>query len=219
MRLEDFVLSNNVLESTKELEMPQYLLEDTEVVGYPDLEMQNELYAYATERVLSAFLDPTHPVAVVDIGAGRGDFKAFLDKLKIGYQYFGYEINPIHRDIAKQKYNLILSDQEFSTCNMNFDGWGFCIGSLNQNYGLFDPTSPESKYSYFRTLLDTCLKCISKGVVFILLNEGTDLLIPFPIPEMVQILDDSYTNLAYTIDYSHFHGIYKLVIYNQRLIA
>jgi hypothetical protein len=139
-----------------------------------------------------------------------------------GFQYYGYELNGIHRTIAKQKYGIELINEEFSKTSMNFHGWGFCIGSLNDDYGLFPANSPDLKFGYFTKLLDTCIKKISEGVVFILLNETSpeqENLIPFPMPEMVEFLDSDYPDLAFQIDYSKFQGIYKLVIYNQRLQA
>lgn len=202
--------------------LPEYLLEDPQVVGYPDLEMQENLYAYALRGVLPLVQDPINPMAVVDIGAGRGDLRAFLDANYPGYQYYGYELNSIHRNIAKQKYGIELIVSDFSNIAYNFKGWGFCIGSLNDDYGLFQPDSPDSKYAYFGKLLDSCLRNISEGSVFILLNETSseqENLIPFPIAEMVEFLDSNYKDLAFSIDYSKFQGIYKLVIYNQRLQA
>jgi hypothetical protein len=219
------VISDEIDDALKNMTntiLPDYLLEDPQVVGYPDLEMQESLYSYALMGVLPLVQDPINPMSVVDIGAGRGDLRAFLDTNYPGFQYYGYELNSIHRNIAKQKYEIELINEEFSRSTMNFHGWGFCIGSLNDDYGLFIPNSPDSKFTYFGHLLDACIKKISEGVVFILLNETSpeqENLIPFPMPEMVEFLDSNYPDLAFQIDYSKFQGIYKLVIYNQRLQA
>lgn len=231
MRLEDLVPTKQV-KSLEKIEesvpenqlLPDYLLTDPEVVGYPDLEMQENIYEYALMGVLPLVLDPVSPIAVVDIGAGRGDLRAYLERRYngslVGLDYFGYELNFIHVTAAKQKYGIEILVSDFANIEYNFKGWGFCIGSLNDDYGLFPPDSPREKFEYFRKLLDSCLRNISDGTVFILLNETDENqpnLIPFPISEMVEFLDSEYTDVAYNLDYSRFQGIYKLIIYNQRL--
>jgi hypothetical protein len=242
MRLEDLVniTPNQLANSLKKVEesdialsvtrepLPDYLLTDPEVVGYPDLEMQENLYDYAVSNVLPLVLDLDNPIEVVDIGAGRGDLRAFLERryqwapvnFEKGLYYFGYELNGIHRNIARQKYGLELYKSDFVESRISFDGWGFCIGSLNDDYGLFPANSISDKFQYFKKLVDVCLNRLSQGVVFILLNETSEdqpNLIPFPIPEMMEFLDTEYPDLAFNLDYSKFQGIYKLTIYNQML--
>lgn len=214
---------NETLEAEK-TRIPEYLLTDTEVVGYPDLEMQENIYSYAIRTVLPAFLDTTDPIDVVDIGAGRGDLRGFLARKYAdneglsGINYYGYELNSIHRNIAMQKYGIFLSGKEFSEVRASFKGWGFCIGSLNDDYGLFD-LSEESKLFYFRKLLSNALDIISEGVVFILLNDNRSdsNLISFPVSSIVRLLEEHFPDIAYTVDQSSFHGIYRLVVYNEML--
>lgn len=217
-------LQNAANDEIEKKELPDYLLNDPQVVGYPDLEMQENLYEYALRGVLPLVHGSVNPMAVVDIGAGRGDLKAYLERYHSGFpvefEYFGYELNSIHKNIAKQKHGIELIVSDFANISYSFNGWGFCIGSLNDDYGLFQPDSPVSKFAYFGQLLDSCLRNISEGVVFILLNEtpeDQENLMPFPIPEMVEFLDVHYPNLAFSLDASRFQGIYKLVIYNQYL--
>lgn len=223
MRIEDLIQNNSGLkEKTPGFvtgsAVPDYLLNDPMVVGYPDLKMQEEIYEYAVQSVLPAVLDPFHPIGIVDIGAGRGDLKAFLGRRYngiSGFDYSGFELNSIHRNIAKVKYNIELYPNDFLSYNMNFYGWGFCIGSLNEDYGLFN-LDADSKQQYISRLINVGLQSFSEGMVFVLYNSNleSESIIPFPISLVLDIIPES---CAFDINYSRFPGIYRLVIYNEQI--
>ena len=220
MKLEDLITGGGmplVVEPHNEPEperLPAYILDDPEVVGFPDKQMQENLYEYATRGVLPLNLEDNNSLIVVDIGAGRGDFKRFLD-MRYPYQisYIGYEINSIHRQAAKQKYEIDLNATEYSKTNDVRNAWAFCIVSLHEDYGIYDS---NTKYEYFEQLCKVALTNNLLGVVFILFStdDGTNL-ISHPPQKILDIVLQFAPDVRYYLDATTFPGIYKLAIFNS----
>lgn len=221
MKLEDLIQSKPVTEEPKNVEpiadenLSPYLLEDAEVVGYPDKEMQRELYQYATTGVLPLVLDSSNPMSIVDIGCGRGDLRAYVrENYNAEFDYHGFDFNEIMQRAAKEKYNLEIQG-DFLENTESFSGWAFCIGSLNTVYGQFND---GNKYDYLLQVLQMSLEKVSEGIVFILLSEiENENMVDFPIPTLISAILDKYPSIPFSLDTTKYNGIYKLVVYNTRL--
>lgn len=193
-------------------EIPDYLLNDPEIVGYPDKEMQEEIYRWAAEDVIPIIGE----IAIVDIGAGRGDLDKFIGVHypELKYSYDGYESNPVLCAAATKLKNRVYNKTFASTYDELNDlgDWAFCIGSLNQAYDF-----EEHPLSRFERILQHSINWIKNGIVFILLSDSDDSeYIAFPINSIVHILKEKFPNIPYKIDCSKFNGIYKLTIFNSK---
>ena len=219
MNLEDLLGVESPKKESKEenvsVQNTDYIRYDPQIVGYPDTEMQEQIYAWAAEVLPIVGL-----IDVVDIGAGRGDFYKFLsvNKPNLNVMYDGFETNQILAKAGNENGVVNLHNRNF-VANVSgqdqtlsqWNGWAFCIGSLNVNYGW------EDKWEQFDLILNHSLKWVSQGVVFILNHYADDETYQcYPIEEMIPFLSETYPNIPYKLDYSKFDGIYNLTIYNNK---
>ena len=176
-------------------DLPDYLINDTEVVGYPDEEMQDEIYDW----VLNATDDRQ---SIKDYGCGRGDINGGNDF----YFYLGIDKNPIMIRAGKQKWpdvNIIHDDY------LNVDtvtDHTVCVGTLNVDHGY-------DKWEYFSKTLDKGLETSTKSVIFILARKmELEGFLDYPFDELFQHLPE---NLRFEIDYTKFEDIYRLIVYKD----
>lgn len=190
-------IDQQILSELDDFEIPEYLLNDPEAVGYPDIEMQNEIYKWVLQYV-PAFADKT----VKDLGCGRGDFgdNFFVDK------YTGIDRNRIMIAAGKQKYpslNLICDDYLNYTETTDYT---VCIGTLNTFIGI-------EKWEWFDKTLAYALDTSNIAVVFVLQSKTElDGYLDYPINE---ILTRIPSKLPFKLDYTKFEDIYVLVVYKQ----
>lgn len=185
--------------------IPEYLLNDSEIVGFPDEEMQEEIYKWVEEDL------PKHHFSIKDLGAGRCDFygrlrhrEGYHDE-RTGVDYFGIESNPNLCEVARQKYpGVKVINNKFQDVSIQTD-FTICIGTLNDDHG-------EDKWEYFNNTLTGCLSDTKTAVIFVLAAdfEGKYGYLDYPIHELVQRLDK---NLRWEIDYSLYEDIYKLTVH------
>lgn len=178
-------------ETQQSIVIPDYLIHDSEIVGYPDIDFQQQIYLWAISDILIAGR------SVLDVGAGRGDLFHFLGSVGT---YCGYDTNKILTEIGPTKYpdarfSLINEDYLKVTHPQKFD-ISVCIGTLN---------SDELKSS-FKEFFDKMYEDTKEVLVFILSTEY------FPFSDIfMNILTDE--NIPFKVDYSKFEGIYKLSVY------
>lgn len=188
--------------------LPDYLLNDPEIVGYPDEEFQLEIYDWAMSWAYNS--------KVADVGCGRGDFYGRLSdfSLKKPPEYIGFETNPLMVSAAKKKHVGINVYQEnfLDYAGENFDHI-FWIGTLNSDYGHFDLNTFAGRYDYFLKNVRHGLKYCNNSLIFILLNSAEDGFIAHPIPTITDFLLKE--NQPFEIDYSKFQDIYKLTIFKN----
>lgn len=185
--------------------IPAYLLNDPEIVGFPDEEMQEEIYKWVEKDL------PKHNFSIKDLGAGRCDFygrlrhrEGYHDE-RTGVDYFGIESNPNLCEVARQKYPTVnVINNKFQDVSIPTD-YTVCIGTLNDDHG-------EDKWEYFNNTLTGCLSDTKTAVIFVLAAdfEGKYGYLDYPIHELVQRLDK---NLRWEIDYSLYEDIYKLTVH------
>lgn len=185
--------------------IPDYLLNDPEIVGFPDEEMQEEIYKWVEEDL------PKHHFSIKDLGSGRSDFygrllyrEGYHDE-RTGVDYFGIESNPNLCEVSRQKYPKVnVINNRFQDVSIPTD-YTVCIGTLNDDHG-------EDKWEYFNNTLTGCLSDTKIAVIFVLAAdfEGKEGYLDYPIHELVQRLDK---NLRWKIDYSLYEDIYKLTVH------
>ena len=181
----------SLLEEPLEIEIPDYMLNDPEFVGYPDLEIQTAIYRWVANDIRSD---------VKDFGCGRGDFSKYFNQT----DYYGIDSNPIKIKVARKKYNsqFIESnwfDVKFPTSHTVF------IGSLNEHID-------DDKWSYFDNALKHALNVTTDSVIFVL-NTDDNGYTYYPIDELVKHIPAWN---PYTIDCSVFEGICKLVVFVKK---
>lgn len=179
------------------IEIPPYLIDDSEAVGYPTDEFQQEIYDWVLEYVPSFTIK-----TVKDFGCGRGDFgKHFFPNY-----YTGIDLNKIIISAGRTKYppfNLMCAD--YLKCSLQTD-YTVCIGTLNSFVGI-------EKWEWFEQTLKIALDTTNEAIVFILSkNTEVDGYLDYPISETISRIP---TELPFKIDYTKFEDIYALVVYKQ----
>lgn len=182
--------------------VPEYLLNDPQIVGYPDVEMQEYIYKWVSDCL------PFDSYTLKDLGAGRGDFYKHLDDVgKAKYvDYHGIESNPNLVNVGRTKYDGInLINNNYFDFDLTTD-YTILIGTLNEDNG-------EDKWERFKKTIEYCMKSTSTASILILASDmdGFDGFCDYPMDEVVKILG---SGIRFNIDYSEFKDIYKLTVHN-----
>ena len=184
---------------------PDYLLNDPEIVGYPDLDTQEEIYDWVENYL------PYSSYSIKDLGCGRGDFYAYLNRDRYDGErnklidYVGMDSNPNMVNIAKQKYpNIQVLHNDFLDISIDTD-YSVIIGTLNEDNG-------NDKWDNFNKTLIHCLSNTKKKIIFVLQanSYGFQGSVDYPIHELVERLDP---NLKFIIDNSKLEDIYVLIVH------
>lgn len=184
---------------------PEYLLNDPEIVGYPDEETQEEIYEWVNSKL------PKHHFSIKDLGCGRGDFFRVLMRHngysddRIGIDYFGIDNNPNLIRVGQQKYpelKLIYSD--FNDVSIQTD-YTICIGTLNDDHNL-------DKWEFFNKTLNHTLNNTKTAIIFVLQADcyGEPGHLDYPIHELIEKLP---SGTRFEIDNSKFEDIYCLTVH------
>jgi len=194
---------DRIISSSNNTIIPHYLLNDPEVVGYPDADMQREIY----EWVLSDL--PICDYSVKDLGAGRGDFYGYMNGLTMkalpSPRYIGFEIKESLVFAGKQKYDGIeLLHGDFLNSDLTTD-YTICIGTLNEDHGL-------DKWEYFNKILKHCTNTTNIAIIFVLASnmDGTDGFLDYPFNELFSQMPK---DIRFTVDYTKLEDIYKLTVH------
>jgi hypothetical protein len=182
-------------------ELPDYLLNDPEIVGYPDEEFQNEIYQWV-ESKLPRF---DRIISIKDLGAGRGDFYGYIEKGEIEFDYIGIDSNPNLIQVGQQKYpGIKLICNDFNDVSIQTD-YTICIGTLNDDHGL-------NKWEVFNKTLNHALNNTKTAILFVLQANcyGEQGHLDYPISEVVNELG---TFIRYEIDNSKIEDIYLLTVH------
>ncbi len=186
-----------------EMTIPDYLLNDPEIVGYPDIDMQFEIYAWASDGV------DLSKSNILDVGCGRADFGHFLVKKIDDINYIGVDKNvPLilagrekYSDINKRNMNLFdgdIYDFEFDEIDHSF-----VIGTLN-----------SMPFEDFDKMFNKLYSISKKSIIFIVNrdSESDTNLYGFPFSELFKRIP-RLNNLPFIIDHTRFDGIYKLIVF------
>ncbi len=178
--------------------LPTYLLSDPEIVGYPNLEFQEQIYDWVKGSL------PTQGYSVKDLGCGRGDFFGKLqDHLNV--DYIGIELNPNLCNVGKQKYPEInILNNDYFEVDIKTD-YTVCIGTLGDNLG-------QNKWENFNKTLNWAISNTKIAVIFILQRDcyQNPAYFDYPFKELFENIDP---NVKFVLDYSEMEDIYKLTVH------
>ena len=181
-------------------ELPGYLLNDPEIVGYPNLEFQELIYNWVGSKI------PVHQdVSIKDLGCGRGDFYGWLQDQGSNARYLGIDLNPNLCEVAKVKYpkiNIIADD--FLNCEIQSD-YTISIGTLNEDNG-------NDKWDNFNKTLNYAINTTKRSILFVLSRNSDNLegFNDFPFNELFNNLPQ---DVLFEIDYSKLEEIYLLTVH------
>lgn len=189
---------------------PEHLISSPEVVGYPTLEFQENIYRLSVQGVF----DPAIK-SVLDIGCGRGDFGSYLKKVvNPELDYTGIDMNPLHVDIGKYKFKDFLNFNLISGNILEYSGThDICvINSIFENN--YDNHTTD-KYEYFKEILIKALDISDLGVVIIALNDRypNEPYITHNMSEIVKILTE--LELKFSLENTELPNVYKVMIHKQ----
>jgi hypothetical protein len=191
------------IDSNTNFVIPDYLINDPEVVGYPDLEMQKGLYEWVLRDL------PVSGYSIKDIGAGRGDFYGYMNEQAIkaspSPRYTGFETKDSLVAAGRRKYeNIELVQSDFLDSDLVTD-YTICIGTLNESHG-------NDKWEYFNKTLKHCLDTTKVAIIFVLSADmgGFDGFLDYPLTEIISHIPKG---LRFNIDYTKFEDIYKLTVH------
>lgn len=184
------------------LTIPEYIKYDPEIVGYPDTDMQRDIYNWALEGLNLI------GKRVLDVGAGRGDLFPLLSFIN---DYIGFETKQFLCTAGQsnhghdRRFNLLCSDYLETELSEKVDV-AFVIGTLNSTHS---GDKWETFLKFFRKICNDC----NDSIIFIL-NRATEdeNFNDFPFDDLfANILSDTKT--PFKIDYSRFEDVYKLTVF------
>lgn len=188
--------------------LPLYLMNDAEIVGYPDEEMQHEIYDWVWRRIFdleytkfSQYLN----FSIKDLGCGRGDFYSKFKNSNYQIDYIGIDNNPNLIQVGQQKYpGIKLICNDFNDVSIATD-YTICIGTLNDDHGL-------NKWEVFNKTLIHALNNTKTAILFVLQGNcyGEQGHLDYPIHELIEKLP---AGTRYEIDNSKFEDIYLLTVH------
>lgn len=198
-------------------EYPDYLLNDSIVLGYAYDEIQYSVY-----RSAQYFTINTGYETVLDIGCGRGDFGNHLLQQFPNIQYTGIDLNPLLIEVGKKKYSelapdkFILLNQKFSSeypTDIKYD-WVYHITDLTLDYGVHSEvnTNQLKRYELLEWNIIKSLELCKIGCVFMLLNdkEHTEGYLNYSYSPITEIL--YRLNAKFAFDNSDLPNVTKLVV-------
>lgn len=211
---------NTITDIPDEIVISDYMVRDSNFVGYESIEQQEQIYRMSTYGILSPLLPGR---SVLDLGAGRGDLGSFISRvIDPRMQYNGVDVNKLMIDIGNQK------NSERDTFQLNqlnyFDlkgnsekypnlisDWVFNVTNLTIPYGYHN----GDKMEQFNDLLDISLEYSIIGAVFMLINTRSEFdgYYQYNTADIINILESR--NLKYAIDNTDLRDIFKLVIFKQ----
>jgi SAM-dependent methyltransferase len=198
------------VEASKELNeekvlLPEYMLNDPELVGFTDLESQLSFYKLATDGL--PLLD--EGLSVFDMGCGRGDFYDYLkNNVNPNIKYFGVDTKNQIIQVSKQKYGDEINTQVLNWFDADGEyDWVFNNMSTILNYG-YD----VDRYVYLKNTIDKGMSLSKFGMVLTLLsdNSGVDSYIDFRVSKVIELIEGRF---LFGVDQSTNSNIYKLVIF------
>ena len=165
--------------------LPDYLINDPEVVGYPDAEFQEMIYAKVVSELIGC-------EDVIDLGCGRGDLYPIVDAF--GIQYTGVDRLESMKKVAEQKYTGInfLCQEWYDPLYMTSDAV-VVAGSADD-------------LSSFADLLNISLGYAKKKVVMVLSED---------IVPIQNVVFKRPHDTPYKIDASFASGVYILTIWKN----
>jgi len=187
------------LEQLLKTNTPTYISDGPGLVGYPDQSMQDDIYNWA---ISAANFDGKR---VVDIGAGRGDIIKYLPASVV---YTGIETNKLMCEFGTQRHNANMINTDYVGLDIDFGSFdiALCIGTLNS-------IKSDNPWETFSNFFWKMYNEITDRMIIIVNNESADEFFnSYPFSELfINVLSNA--KIPFTIDYSRYEGIYRLVVF------
>jgi len=178
------------LDETPPMAIPPYLIDDPELVGYPDEDFQNLIYRNVAKYLLNCS-------SVKDFGCGRGDFSLMVPRMK----YIGIDKSPVMQKIAAVKY----PDMDFRCMD-----WSGTIETTDASVMIGSLMSEgEEQWNDLLNVIERMNRTTLKVCVLVLSDEV------YPIIETTVFLPDAVCRKPFTLDASFANGIYAFVWWNE----
>jgi SAM-dependent methyltransferase len=222
----DISESNQIIDTMSNLEsnsigsndqFPEYMITDSNVVGYESQQIQYTVYRAAEFATIVAGVE-----TVLDIGCGRGDFGDYLLSRHPNVKYTGLDLNDFMIQIGNDKYSKKYDDSKYNLqsgifndkfqLNEQYD-YVYHINNMSLDYGIWPNLYSETnRYEYLKMVISKSLELCSIGIIFMLHNDSTESegLVTFSLSPISKILYDM--NLKFAIDNTDLPDMYKLVI-------
>lgn len=205
---------------------PEYLRNDPQVVGYPDADFQDKIYAWVWDKIER--IDHNRSlrgddirinIRINDFGCGRGDFMEYIGSIHCTYH--GYELKNTLVRAGNERHGLsifngepweegqtVLHNENFLTAELPECDITLVIGTLNENTGV-------DKWQFFASTLNAALKCTKRAVIFVLAREmeGVEGYNDFPFRGLFDLFDKYPTDIRFEIDYAEIRDIYMLTVH------
>jgi hypothetical protein len=207
-------------ENSNQIGFPEYLINDSIVLGYAYEETQYTIYNSA-----KSFTIQTGYESVLDVGCGRGDFGNYLLQQFPNIRYTGIDLNSLLIEVGNTKYSN-LSVENFMLMNLQFNpqyptdvtyDWVYHITDLTLDYGTHDElnTNPLKRYEMLEWNIVKSLELCTVGCVFMLLNdkENSQGYLNYSYSPITEIL--YRLNAKFAFDNSDLPNVTKLVILKQ----
>ncbi len=138
-----------------------YLLNSPIPVGYDSIQQQRFIY----QNLISGF-DPINN-SLYEVGCGRGDLYKFIKDLYgvENFEYDGIDFNPVMSDLAKQKYDLDITNGMYETTPIPKFDWVVASGLFSNKTKQTD----DEQVSYILDMINRMYESANKAVAFNLL--------------------------------------------------
>lgn len=196
-------------------EITNYMLDESNFVGYESKEQQEHVYRLASFGVITPVTK-----SVLDLGCGRGDFGSYIKRvINQDIKYTGIDVNPLMVQIGTAKHaELGENGLQFKIADyFNFtptDEYEWVFNNINCTipYGYHT----GDKWAQLLDLIKKSIEYCTIGCVFILLNDkrSYDGFFQYNPGELINLLGD----VRYAIDNTDMQDVFKLVIFKQPFI-
>jgi SAM-dependent methyltransferase len=209
----------NIQEDIIETESPypNYMIEDSNFVGYESDYQQYVLYRAAEFGTIVTGIE-----TVLDVGCGRGDFGSYLLNRYPNVKYTGLDLNELMIQIGQHKYSQTFSTFRYNLQEAIFNNqlstgqkydYVYHINTMSLDYGLWPEIySDDRRYDYIKMMITKSLDLCNIGTVFILHNDSIESSgeLSYSLTPLSKILYDM--NVKFAIDNTDVPDMYKLVI-------
>lgn len=182
--------------------LPDYLINDPELVGYPDAEFQQMIYSKVVAELIGCN-------DVIDLGCGRCDLYPIVDAFGIGYV-------GVDRLVSMQK----VAETKYPRVNFLCQDWNdpinpadavVIVGSINS------ATSMAEARSLYIECIHIALITTIKKIVFVLSSESDESsgIVGYPVSDAIHYIPP---DLPYKVDASFASGVYILTIWKNSFV-
>lgn len=196
----------NKFDTLSPVDDSDYLMNSPIPVGYNSVQQQQFVY----QNLISGFNPVTD--SVYEVECSRGDLYKFIKDLYgvDEFKYSGIDYNPIMIDLAKQKYDLDLTNGSYETVEFPKSDWVVTSGLFSN----MKHETHEEQISYTLNMIDRMYNAANKAVAFNLLCPlNTESIEGFFYVSPGEIINTLIQKYGYVnIKHDYHNSIYTIII-------